>query len=128
MATRALALAELRCTHAFHNPPVYTGTRRTPAAPAPAALPPARVLSQQGPRADPRARARPKHGAAQSLLKAMTSMDWMFSDSPSRTSSSSMIASIDSTLASSITAVICIFLMPYPIGTSLAAARCAATL
>jgi len=30
-----------------------------------------------------------------------------------------MIASIDSTLASSMTAVICIFLMPYPIGTSL---------
>ena len=46
------------------------------------------------------------------LLKATTSMDWMFSDSPSLTSSSSMIASIDSTLASSMIAVICIFLMP----------------
>ena len=49
---------------------------------------------------------------AQSLLKAMMSMDWMFSDSPSRTSSSSMIASMDSTLESSMMAVICIFLMP----------------
>lgn len=48
----------------------------------------------------------------QILLNATMSTDWMFAASPSFTSSSSMISSMEGTLASSITAVIRIFLMP----------------